>query len=165
VGDTEIGGFGIAAPNNPLYVEDFTTVKQQVTAVTVRFLDEAVADHFDSYQERGIPPSRSGRIWIHTHPGDSAQPTGTDEETFDRSFGCCDWAVIMILARSGQTYARLAFSEGRSSITPHSVPKITVSTINQTVTGKYHHVNRVLTIGAPNDHWQALRICSISRWP
>jgi hypothetical protein len=112
LGDTEIGGFGISAKNNLLYVEDFVTVKQQTTAVTVRFLDDAVADHFDSYQDRGVSPCRCGRLWIHTHPGDSAEPTSTDEHTFARSFGACDWAVIFILARSGQTYARLAFAAG-----------------------------------------------------
>jgi proteasome lid subunit RPN8/RPN11 len=111
-GDTEIGGFGISAPNNLLYVEDLVTLKQQVTSVSVRFLDDAVADHFDHCLERGLPPARCGRLWFHTHPGDSALPSSTDEETFVRSFGSCDWAVMFILARSGHTYARLAFAAG-----------------------------------------------------
>src|SRR5271168_3712876 len=68
---TEIGGFGISAPDDLLYVEDFVTVKQEVSPVTVRFLDEAVADFFDGCYERGIPPGHCGRLWIHTHPGDS----------------------------------------------------------------------------------------------
>jgi len=74
LGDTEIGGFGIAAPNNFLYVEDFVTVRQEVTEVSVRFQDEAVADHFDSCLDRGISPVRSGRLWCHTHPGGSPCP-------------------------------------------------------------------------------------------
>src|SRR6185295_1768088 len=76
------------------------------------FLDNAVADHFDSHLEQGVQPVRCGRLWIHTHPGGSALPSSTDEETFVRGFGSCDWAVMMILARSGQTYARLAFNTG-----------------------------------------------------
>jgi hypothetical protein len=111
-GNTEIGGFGISARNDLLYVEDFVTVRQQATSVTVRFLDDAVADYFDACCDRGLTPARCGRIWCHTHPGDSAEPSHTDEATFVRSFGDCDWTVMMILARSGETYARLAFSAG-----------------------------------------------------
>jgi hypothetical protein len=111
-GDTEIGGFGISAPDDVLYVRDFITVKQEVTLTSVRFLDDAVADFFDACYERGIPPAHCGRLWIHTHPGDSPVPSGTDEATFERGFGTCDWAVMMILARTGQTYARLAFNVG-----------------------------------------------------
>jgi hypothetical protein len=61
-GDTEIGGFAISAQNNLLYVEDFVTVGQQATAVTVRFLDDAVADYFDACCDRGLTPARCGRI-------------------------------------------------------------------------------------------------------
>jgi hypothetical protein len=98
-GHTEVGGFGISAEHNPLYVEDLAIVKQYATPVTVRFDDDAVAELF-------------ARLWIHTHPGDSAQPSGTDEETFARTFGACDWAVMFIVNRSAQTYARLSFSAG-----------------------------------------------------
>ena len=49
---------------------------------------------------------------MHTHPGDSPQPSATDEETFARVFGGCDWAVMFILARGGQCYARLRYNVG-----------------------------------------------------
>src|SRR5947209_14095353 len=39
------------------------------------------------------------RLFMHTHPGNSPQPSATDEETFARVFGRCDWAVMFILAR------------------------------------------------------------------
>src|SRR5262245_37564999 len=42
-GATEIGGFGISAKHNPLYVEDFVTVSQRVTSVSVAF-DGAVVE-------------------------------------------------------------------------------------------------------------------------
>jgi proteasome lid subunit RPN8/RPN11 len=112
LGDTEIGGFGISSKEDLLYVEDFVTIRQQATEVSVYFLDEAVADHFDTCVEQGLAPQRCGRIWIHTHPGTSAVPSGTDEETFEQSFGSCDWAVMAILACGGQTYARVAFNVG-----------------------------------------------------
>src|SRR5205085_12439504 len=50
--------------------------------------------------------------WLHTHPGASAEPSLTDLDTFARVFGKCDWAVMFILGRTGQTYARLSFSAG-----------------------------------------------------
>jgi hypothetical protein len=111
-GHTEIGGFGISALGDPLYVEDFVTVRQQVTPLTVRFADDAVSDFFDHCVDAGLKPQRFARIWCHTHPGDSVVPSSRDEETFSNSFGCCDWALMFILGRTGQTYARLAFSAG-----------------------------------------------------
>jgi hypothetical protein len=111
-GETEIGGFGISAEDNLLYVQDFVTVRQQVSWDTVRFDDEAVAVFFDSCVDQGLSPDRFARLWCHTHPGASVKPSATDEETFARSFGRCDWAVMFILGRTGRTYARLAFTAG-----------------------------------------------------
>jgi hypothetical protein len=110
--DVEVGGFGISSDDDLLYIEDFVTVKQNVTLASVEFDDTAVADHFDRCADEGIAPSRCGRIWIHTHPGSSPQPSFTDENTFERVFGACDWAVMAIVARSGATYGRLRFSAG-----------------------------------------------------
>jgi proteasome lid subunit RPN8/RPN11 len=80
-GDTEVGGFGIAAEGDLLYVEDFVLVKQTCTPVSVSFEDESVANYFDSQADRGRPPERCARIWIHTHPGRSPAPSTTDEES------------------------------------------------------------------------------------
>jgi hypothetical protein len=51
-------------------------------------------------------------VWLHSHPGDSPHPSGTDERTFRRVFGGCNWAIMFIVARGGQTYARLRFNAG-----------------------------------------------------
>ena len=109
---TEIGGFGISAEDDPLTIEQFETVKQQATSVTVAFDDAAVADFFDDCVDRGLSPSRFARVWLHTHPGASVEPSLTDEDTFYRVFGSCDWSVMFILGRTGRSYARLAFSAG-----------------------------------------------------
>lgn len=111
-GETEIGGFGVSAANDLLYIEDFMTVRQHVSSFTVRFEDAAVADWFDQCVDRGLSVNRCARIWLHTHPGSSVTPSGTDEETFARVFGRCDWSVMFILGRTGETYARLAFAAG-----------------------------------------------------
>ena len=111
-GDTEVGGFGISSPDNLLLVQDFVLVPQVSSVVTVAFDDAAVADFFDRQIDVGQRPDQCGRIWIHTHPGECALPSGVDEDTFARVFGRSDWAIMAIVARGGQTYARLQFRAG-----------------------------------------------------
>ena len=112
VGDTEIGGFGISAQDDLLFVEDVQLAAQRCTWVHVEFDDESVADFFDRQVDAGRRPEEFGRLWIHTHPGNSPEPSGTDEATFSRVFGRSEWAVMFILARGGQTYARLRYNVG-----------------------------------------------------
>ena len=111
-GDTEIGGFGMTLAEDLLYVEDFVTVKQQVSIASVSFEDEAVADLFEDQVDQGRKPEQFARIWCHSHPGDCPNPSHTDEETFQRVFGRCDWAVMFIIARGGKTFCRLRFNVG-----------------------------------------------------
>ena len=111
-GNTEIGGFAVTSATDPLLVEDVCLVRQRCTSVTVEFDDNSVADFFDDEVDAGMKPEQFGRIWIHTHPGTSADPSPTDEETFDRCFGNVEWTVMFILARGGETYARLRFNVG-----------------------------------------------------
>jgi proteasome lid subunit RPN8/RPN11 len=111
-GPTEVGGFGVSSNQDLLLVEDVQLVKQQCTPLTVCFDDPSVADYFDAQVDLGRKPEQFARIWIHTHPGSSPQPSATDEETFERCFGSADWAVMLIVARGGQTYARLRFGTG-----------------------------------------------------
>jgi len=122
-GETEIGGFGISAEDDPLYVEEFVTVEQRSTSVSVHFEDQAVADYFDHCVDRKLPLDRCARLWMHTHPCASPEPSSTDERTFARVFGRCDWSLMFILGRTGLTYARLSFSAGPggSQLLPVSV--------------------------------------------
>ena len=111
-GPTEIGGFGISAAGEPLLVEDVRLVRQECDWASVAFDDAAVAEYFDEQVDLGRAPAEFARVWVHTHPGDSPSPSETDEETFARVFGGCDWAVMLILAAGGASYARLQFSAG-----------------------------------------------------
>src|ERR1700704_5082436 len=111
-GDTEIGAFGISAADDLLFVEDVQLVRQTCTWVHVEFDDEAVANFFDDQVDAGRRPESFGRLWLHTHPGNSPEPSGTDEATFARVFGRSDWAVMFIIARGGQTYARWRYNVG-----------------------------------------------------
>jgi len=110
--DNEVGGFGITEPDDLLFVKEFVTVKQEVTCVSVTFHDEAVGEFFDRQVDLGRKPEQFARVWLHTHPGDSPEPSLTDEETFERVFGSCQWAVMFILAQDNSTYARLSFNVG-----------------------------------------------------
>jgi hypothetical protein len=111
-GDTEIGAFGIAMSGDLLCVEDVQLVRQTCTWATVEFDDESVANFFDEQVDRGRRPEEFGRLWLHSHPGSSSEPSPTDEATFARVFGRSDWAVMFILARGGQTFARLRYNVG-----------------------------------------------------
>jgi len=110
--DNEVGGFGITEPGDLLFVKEFITVKQDVTAVSVKFDDEAVADFFENQVDLGRKPEEFARIWLHSHPGDSPQPSMIDEETFARVFSGCQWAVMFIVAQNDKTYAKLSFNVG-----------------------------------------------------
>ena len=81
-GDTEVGGFGISAADDPLLIEDVQLVRQVCDLASVAFDDDSVADFFDRQVDAGISMARCGRVWLHTHPGDSPQPSVTDEDTF-----------------------------------------------------------------------------------
>jgi len=114
-GNTEVGGFGIAPADDLLFVEDLQLIRQECSWAHVAFDDEAVADYFDQQVVAGRHPDQFARIWIHSLRGDYPQPSLTDEETFDRVFGRADWAVMFILACSGNSYARLRYNTGPSA--------------------------------------------------
>lgn len=111
-GETEVGGFGISSPNDLLLIEDFRLVGQTCSWAHVAFADDSVADFFDEQVDAGRKPEQFVRIWLHTHPGECPNPSGVDEETFDRVFGASDWAVMFIFAKESKPYARLRFNTG-----------------------------------------------------
>jgi len=95
--DSEVGGFGISAADDFLYLEDVQLVRQTCTSVSVCFDDQAVADFFDRQVDMGRRPEQFGRTWVHTHPGNSPEPSMTDGQTFACVFGRTDWAVMVRL--------------------------------------------------------------------
>lgn len=117
-GPTEVGGFGIADPDDLLFVEEIELVSQRCTQTFVAFDDVAVAEFFDKQIDQNRRPEQFARIWVHSHPGESAQPSFVDRETFNRVFGRCDWAVMFIIACGGATSAELHWRHGG----PASIP-------------------------------------------
>jgi hypothetical protein len=112
LGPTEVGAFGITRPDDLLLVEEIQLVRQRCTETYVAFDDTAVADYIEHQSDLGRRLDQCARIWIHTHPGDSPHPSRVDEETFQRVFSPCDWAVMFILARGGQAFAELSWRHG-----------------------------------------------------
>lgn len=122
IGDTEIGGFGVCENEEyPLLITDFQMVKQECTSATVEFDDDDIYRYVDEMAKVKIYPAQCMRIWIHTHPGSSPNPSNTDENTFKNkilqaeSKHPADWGVMYILAKEGAEYARLSVYAGEQS--------------------------------------------------
>jgi hypothetical protein len=113
-GPTEVGAFGISAPDDLLLIEDVRLVRQLCTSVSVQLDDAAVAEFFDEQVDQGLRPEQFARIWIHTHPANCAEPSLVDEVAFTRVFGATDWSVMCIVPRRGPAYMRLEFHVGPS---------------------------------------------------
>lgn len=112
-GETEIAGFGLSRLDDPLYVVEFATVRQEAGAATFKFDDDALNNYLMDMVERGWQPAECMRIWLHSHPkgwGGKPAPSGHDNEVFSRCFGKCDWSVMCILGDNGAAYARLYLS-------------------------------------------------------
>jgi hypothetical protein len=95
-----------------LLIVDVELVPQICSVVTVKFTDVGVADFFDRMVDAGLQPTEFGRIWLHTHPGCSARPSAIDEMTFARVFAKASYSVMGIVAKAGETYARLQVNHG-----------------------------------------------------
>ena len=105
-GKTEVGGMGITY-ENPLCIREFHLVEANCTPASVEFTESGIADFFDKMDERNLQPNQYFRIWIHTHPTFSPKPSGTDENTFNETFGTTDFAIMLIVASANSTYARI----------------------------------------------------------
>lgn len=120
-GDTEIGGFGISSVDAPFYVDDIAIVEQDSGIAHCEFTENGIADHVERYSEAGYSADEYFRIWIHTHPGASVSPSGTDENTFRDVFSKAPWAIMAILGRTGKLSARLRCPPGITVELEHRV--------------------------------------------
>lgn len=114
--DVEVSGFGISSKEDPLFVQDFVLIKQVSSVASTDMDDESVANHMENMAELGYQPAECMRIWIHTHPANSATPSSTDEATFLKAFGNCNWAVMFIMASGGVNTAHMMFNAGVKSV-------------------------------------------------
>lgn len=120
-GETEAAAFGITSPDDPLKVERLWVPKQECTWAFCETAEGQFNEMVEWAFDAGVAPSRVGKIWFHTHPGTSPNPSGTDENTFEDDFGKCELSVMAILARGGDTYARVQFKAGPQFVIPVEV--------------------------------------------
>jgi|GEM_PF-3064552 len=103
---SEVSGFGISHPDDPLYIVDFKLVPQVNTGTFTEFLDKALANYLEDMVVSGTPPACCMRIWMHTHPGMGPSPSSHDEATFKRVNEASSWGVMLVVANDKE-YARL----------------------------------------------------------
>ena len=107
---TEIGFLGICEdPERPLHITDLYMPKQLCNSVHMDFDENDIAEHMMDMAELNILPSQCMRIWIHTHPGPSCEPSGEDRTTFE-SFIQGEWAVMAIVGTTNNLYAELGLN-------------------------------------------------------
>ena len=111
--DCVTGGFGLSG-GDPLHLQRFVTVPQQVTRDSVAFEGPMHArSRARRWRRRSRPrPLSPSNVLILTHPGADPLPTHADEALFDEVLGRRDWSVLLILARDGATHAQLSLRSG-----------------------------------------------------
>lgn len=109
-GPTEASAFGITNPDDGLLVESLWVPKQECTPVFTSIDDESWHDLFDWAYENNVPNSSIGGVWLHTHPNMSAHPSGVDERTFEEKFHTRPLAVMGIISRTNDVYARVKYN-------------------------------------------------------
>lgn len=118
IGDSEVSGFAVTDEEQPDLITDFHLIKQQCTVVTTEMDSEGLADYLEDMVENGFQPGNCMRVWIHTHPGSSPSPSGTDEATFKELSSKFAYFVMLIIAEKGAKFGRLAFSQGCGGTAP-----------------------------------------------
>ena len=102
--DTETSMMGISAKDDLLLVVDVALIEQECSGTSTEFDGDAYNNYiYDAVIEKKEDIERVGRIWIHTHPGFGASPSGTDKGTMKEVFGNCDFAVRLILGEISKT--------------------------------------------------------------
>ena len=114
----ECSVLGISSPDRINYVDDVIIPKQEVTGTTTDIDQDWLHEWADEMWDKGEDhaPKYTTRIWCHTHPGSSAEPSGTDEKTWSDTYMIdgVDWAAMIIIAqavssKNEHTYCRAKY--------------------------------------------------------
>ena len=104
---------GIADKGNYNYITDLIVPKQECTSVTTDIDNDAHMQFRFMLEDKELP-HECGQLWLHTHPGTSANPSKRDLDTWkemytskDKPFG----AMGIIAKSSGKncTYAQVMY--------------------------------------------------------
>jgi proteasome lid subunit RPN8/RPN11 len=107
---TEVGGFGISKADNYALITDIALVPQIANTASIDFDDAGLVTYVQAQAEAGLSPLQSFRVWFHTHPSNSAEPSATDWETCNKSFAAFPWSIMAIMGKSGNTTAHLCMN-------------------------------------------------------
>ncbi len=100
-GDTEFSAFGFMPDVATREITDLFVPLQYNSPGGTHMDDEGVAKLFSLLSEEGLEHEQYGRVWIHSHPTFSVQPSGTDWSTLKRTFGRCPWVLMIIVSLDG----------------------------------------------------------------
>lgn len=100
--DYEVAAFGVTPWWDPCTVVDLILPKQVCSWGTVEMDDDDLVILQDLADQCGVCNHQFRHLWIHTHPGESAEPSKTDTETFEDHFGEFDFAMMHILSKKGK---------------------------------------------------------------
>lgn len=109
---TEAFAFGIARKEEPNLIVDLYIPKQVAGVAFVDIEEEDTLKMVEELVDLGYETGEFMRYFIHTHPGQSPQPSSTDERTYKDIFGKMDWSSMIIFAKDGPTFCRTQFQAG-----------------------------------------------------
>ncbi len=114
--DVEVSAFGLARDSGSqadlMHIDDLIILKQSCTSVYTEMDEMAVANYCADLVENGYDIQQGMRVWFHTHPEMSADPSSQDEETFHHLTSNSDWYVMAIMSKLDLKYARLHVGAG-----------------------------------------------------
>lgn len=142
----EVGGYGVAYDKDDLlYVSDFEIVRQKSSTAYMEFDDVGLSEYYEAMADAKVPMKQCARLWFHTHPEMSANPSHTDEATFANKFSDSEWSVMAILSKTNDTSARLKANISGYEVVEEldwvvdwkSLPKLFDSTSMDTLTNRW----------------------------
>ena len=114
--NVEVSAFGLSkgseTQSDLMYIQDLIILKQSCTSVYTEMDEMAVANYCADLSENGYEIQQGMRVWFHTHPEMSANPSQQDEETFRHLTSNSDWYVMAIMSKLDMKYARYHVGAG-----------------------------------------------------
>lgn len=110
MGDTEVTGFFVTEQGSINEVIDAVIIKAECSMASVDISAESLEKMYFDMTEKGIYPAQL-QIWWHTHPGNSASPSGTDQTTFAELGQDRARNIMYILAKGGEEFAQVSVTD------------------------------------------------------
>ena len=110
--DVEVGAFCITDKDQPNLIIDYIVLKQESTSVSFEFDKDSLENYLNDMVDQDYSPSQCFRIFAHSHPGNSADPSGTDWTTFNQLMGSYPWFGMLIFAKDQSYFAYIKTTQG-----------------------------------------------------